>query len=66
MRVESPRSAGFRVAFRHMSSGRSSKQVVGQVLGSKGDVIVKNVMDLRTNPSGGGGTRSTSLAKREC
>jgi hypothetical protein len=47
-------------------SSQSSMQVAGEALSSKGAAIVpEDLMGLETN-LGGGGVRSTSLAKREC
>ena len=48
--IDSPRSLGFRVAARRLSSDSSSVQVVALVPGSEGAPITSNVMDLRTGP----------------
>jgi hypothetical protein len=44
--VDSPRSSGFRVAFRRMSSGSSSVQVLRMAPGSKGAPTTNSVMGL--------------------
>ena len=49
-RIDSPRSLGFKVADRRLSSYLSSVQVVALVLGSEGALTTNNVMDLRTRP----------------
>ena len=49
-RVESPRSSGFQVAARRLSSYSSSVQVVALVPGSQGAPTANGVMDLRTEP----------------
>ena len=51
---DSPRSSGFRVAARRLSSDSSSMQVVALVPGSEGAPIANSVMDLRTGPIGDG------------
>ena len=46
----SPRSSGFRLAARRLSSNLSSVQVVALVPGSEGAPTANSVMDLRTRP----------------
>ena len=49
-RIDSPRSLGFKVADRRLSSYLSSVQVVALVPGSEGAPTMNNVMDLGTRP----------------
>ena len=47
---DSPRSSGFRVAAKRLSSDSSSIQVVALVRGSEGVPTANSVMDLRMEP----------------
>jgi hypothetical protein len=49
----------------HRSSGQSPGQVVRWATESEGATSVDRVLSLETDPGGGRGARSTSLAKRE-
>jgi hypothetical protein len=52
-RMDSPRSSGFRVAIKMMSSGSNFVQVLGMAPSSKGAPIVNNVM----GPDDGDGSK---------
>jgi hypothetical protein len=55
-RMDSPRSSGFRVVVRRMSSDSSSVQVLRLAPGSEGAPTMNNVMDVRTGPDDGDGS----------